>query len=213
MEKGLIVSCQALENEPLHSSFIMGKMALAAYEGGAVGIRANSVNDIKEIKNNVSLPIIGIIKKDYEGLVPYITPTIKEVEELINEGVDIIAVDATINQDEKFLKEILQKYKNQKFMADISTYEEGIRADKLGFHYVGTTLIGYTQQSKNVKKFEVLERLIKECKNAKVIAEGNFNTPEQARKAIDMGAYAVVVGSAITRPQIITKTFVDALKK
>ena len=78
MEKGLIVSCQALENEPLHSSFIMGKMALAAYEGGAVGIRANSVNDIKEIKNNVSLPIIGIIKKDYEGLVPYITPTIKK---------------------------------------------------------------------------------------------------------------------------------------
>lgn len=212
MEKGLIVSCQALENEPLHSSFIMGRMALAAYEGGAVGIRANSVEDIKEIKNNVSLPIIGIIKKDYEGLVPYITPTMKEVEQLVNEGVDIIAVDATISQDENFLKEIIAKYKNQKFMADISTYEEGMRADELGFHYVGTTLIGYTQQSKGIEKFEVLEKLIKDCKNAKVIAEGNFNTPEQARKAIDMGAYAVVVGSAITRPQLITKTFTDALK-
>ena len=212
MEKCLIVSCQALDNEPLHSSFIMGKMALAAFQGGAVGIRANSVEDIKEIKNNVNLPIIGIIKKDYENLVPYITPTMKEVEELINEGVDIIAVDATINQDENFLKEIIEKYKDQKFMADISTYDEGIRAEKIGFHYIGTTLIGYTKHSKGIEKFEVLERLIKDCKIAKVIAEGNFNTPEQARRAIDMGAYAVVVGSAITRPQLITKTFVDALK-
>lgn len=212
MEKGLIVSCQALDNEPLHSSFIMGKMALAAFQGGAVGIRANSVEDIKEIKNNVNLPIIGIIKKDYENLVPYITPTMKEVEELINEGVDIIAVDATINQDENFLKEIIEKHKGQKFMADISTYEEGIRAEKIGFHYIGTTLIGYTKHSKGIEKFEVLEKLIKDCKIAKVIAEGNFNTPEQARRAIDMGAYAVVVGSAITRPQLITKTFVDALK-
>nr|WP_317359854.1 N-acetylmannosamine-6-phosphate 2-epimerase [uncultured Tyzzerella sp.] len=212
MEKGLIVSCQALENEPLHSSFIMGKMALAAYEGGAVGIRANSIEDIKEIKKNVNLPIIGIIKKDYENIIPYITPTMKEVEQLIEEGVDIIAVDATINQDENFLKEIIEKYKNQKFMADISTYEEGIRADKIGFQYVGTTLIGYTEQSKKIEKFEVLEKLIKDCKKAKVIAEGNFNTPEQAKRAIDMGAYSVVVGSAITRPQLITKTFADALK-
>ncbi|WP_250278221.1 N-acetylmannosamine-6-phosphate 2-epimerase [[Clostridium] colinum] len=212
MKNGLIVSCQALENEPLHSSFIMGKMALAAYQGGAVGIRANSVEDIKEVKNNVNLPIIGIIKKDYENLIPYITPTIKEVEALVNEGVDIIALDATINQDKNFLKEVIEKYKGQKFMADISTYEEGIRADKIGFHYVGTTLIGYTEQSKNMEKFEILEKLIKDCKNAKIIAEGNFNTPEQAKKAIDMGAYAVVVGSAITRPQLITKTFADALK-
>ena len=97
-------------------------------------------------------------------------------------------------------------------MADISTYDEGIRAEKIGFHYIGTTLIGYTKHSKGIEKFEVLERLIKDCKIAKVIAEGNFNTPEQARRAIDMGAYAVVVGSAITRPQLITKTFVDALK-
>ena len=212
MEKGLIVSCQALENEPLHSSFIMGKMALAAYQGGATGIRANSVSDIKEIKKNVNLPIIGIIKKDYENLVPYITPTMKEVDELVSEGVDIIALDATINQSEEFLKEVINKYKNQKFMADISTFEEGKRAEEIGFHYVGTTLIGYTEQSKNLEKFEILEKLIKECKFAKVIAEGNFNTPEQARKAIDMGAFAVVVGSAITRPQLITKTFSDALK-
>lgn len=212
MEKGLIVSCQALENEPLHSPFIMGKMALAAFQGGAIGIRANGVLDIQEIKKNVDLPIIGIIKKDYENLVPYITPTMKEVDELVAEGVDIIALDATISQDENFLKEVINKYKNQKFMADISTFEEGKRAEEIGFHYVGTTLIGYTEQSKDLEKFEILEKLIKECKVAKIIAEGNFSTPEQARKAMDMGAFAVVVGGAITRPQLITKTFSDALK-
>ena len=212
MKSGLIVSCQALPNEPLHSPFIMGKMALAAYEGGAVGIRANSVEDIKEIKKNVNLPIIGIIKKDYENLISYITPTIKEVDELIKENVDVIALDATINQDENFLKEIFKKYKSQKFMADISTYEEGIRAENLGFHFIGTTLVGYTNHSKGLEKFHILQKLIKDCKNSKVIAEGNFNTPEQAKKAMDMGAFAVVVGSAITRPQCITKSFADALK-
>lgn len=211
MEKGLVVSCQALDDEPLHSSFIMGKMALAAFKGGAIGIRANGVEDIKEIKKNVSLPIIGIIKKNYEGMASYITPTIKEVEELIEEGVDIIALDATINQDENFLRSLKNKYPNQKFMADISTFDEGIRADQIGFDYIGTTLLGYTEQSKGLDKFHVLENLIKKCR-AKIIAEGNFNTPDQARKAMDMGAYCVVVGSAITRPQIITKTFTDALK-
>ncbi len=212
MEKGLIVSCQALENEPLHSPFIMGKMALAAYQGGAVGIRANGIDDIIEIKKNVSLPIIGIIKKDYENLVPYITPTMKEIDALVAEGVDVIAMDATVNQNEEFLRSVLAKYTNQKFMADISTYEEAVRADSLGFHFIGTTLIGYTEHSKNTEKFEVLEKIIKDCKHGKIIAEGNFNTPDQARRAMDMGVYAVVVGSYITRPQIITKSFVDALR-
>lgn len=212
MNTGLIVSCQALHNEPLHSSFIMSKMALAAKEGGAVGIRANTVEDIKAIKNEVDLPIIGIIKKDYEGMISYITPTIKEVEELVNSKVDVIAVDATINQDLEFLKSLKRLYPNQKFMADISTVEEGIRAAEIGFDYVGTTLVGYTEQSKGVNNFEVLEKLIKECKKP-VIAEGNFDTPEKARKAMEMGAFAVVVGGAITRPQLITKKFAEEVKK
>ena len=212
MNKGLIVSCQALSNEPLHSSFIMGKMALAAKEGGAVGIRANTVEDIKAIKSEVDLPIIGIIKKDYENMIPYITPTMKEVDELINEGIDVIAIDATINQDENFIKEVLKKYPTQKFMADISTVEEGLRAEKLGFHFVGTTLIGYTEQSKGLDNFEVLSELIEKC-NVPVIAEGNFDTPEKARKALEIGAYSVVVGSAITRPQLITKKFSEEINK
>lgn len=212
MNRGLIVSCQALEHEPLHSSFIMGRMAAAAKEGGAVGIRANSVEDIKAIKEAVDLPVIGIIKIDYPDMVPYITPTMKEIDELVNIGVDVVALDATINQDIEFIKEIFIKYPNQKFMADISTVEEGIRASELGFHYVGTTLVGYTEQSKGINNFDVLDELIEKC-TAKVVAEGNFDTPEKARLALEKGAYTVVVGGAITRPQLITKKFNEEIVK
>ncbi len=210
MKRGLIVSCQALPEEPLHSSFIMGRMAIAAKQGGAVGIRANSVSDILEIKKQVDLPIIGIIKQEYPNIVPYITPTYKEIDALVKAEVDIIALDATINQDEEFLKSLKEKYPEQKFMADISTVAEGIRAERLGLDFIGTTLIGYTEQSKGLDKFEVLKELIAICKHP-VIAEGNFNTPEAAAKAMEMGAYAVVVGSAITRPQVITRWFADAV--
>lgn len=212
MNRGLIVSCQALENEPLHSSYIMSRMAVAAKEGGANGIRANSIEDIMAIKKEVDLPVIGIIKINYDNIKPYITPTMKEVDLLVNSGVDVIAIDATMNQDEEFLKEIFKKYPNQSFMADISTVEEGLRADKLGFKYIGTTLVGYTEHSKGMNNFKVLEALIKECK-ADIIAEGNFDTPEKARLALEKGAYAVVVGSAITRPQLITKKFSDEILK
>lgn len=212
MNRGLIVSCQALENEPLHSSYIMSRMAVAAKEGGAVGIRANSVEDIKAIKEVVDLPVIGIIKRNYPDIKPYITATMKEVDELASINVDVIAVDATINQDEEFLKEIFKKYPNQKFMADISTIEEGLRAAKLGFEYVGTTLVGYTEQSKGMNNFDVLEALIKES-SAKIVAEGNFDTPEKARLALEKGAYTVVVGGAITRPQQITRKFNEEILK
>lgn len=212
VKRGLIVSCQALEHEPLHSSYIMSRMAVASKEGGAIGIRANSVEDIIEIKKAVDLPVIGIIKINYPGLKPYITPTMKEVDALVEAGVDILALDATINQEEEFLKEVLKKYPKQKFFADISTIEEGLRADKLGFHYIGTTLVGYTEHSKGMNNFDVLKALVEKCKG-KVIAEGNFDTPEKAKRAIEMGAYAVVVGSAITRPQLITKKFNDEVIK
>ncbi|MCR8643955.1 N-acetylmannosamine-6-phosphate 2-epimerase [Paenibacillus sp. N1-5-1-14] len=210
MNRGLIVSCQALPEEPLHSPFIMGRMAIAAVEGGAVGIRANSVADIEEIKKNVNLPIIGIIKQEYPDKQSFITATMTEVDALAAAGVEIIAVQATMDQEDEFLQSLFVKYPNQKFMADISTAEEGLRADRLGFHYIGTTLINYTPQSQGIEKFDVLEELIAKCKKP-VIAEGNFNTPEQAARALEMGAYSVVVGSAITRPQIITKWFADAV--
>ena len=216
----LIVSCQALENEPLHSSFIMGRMALAAKEGGAMGIRANTKEDIKEIQANVDLPIIGIVKRNYEGSSVYITPTMKEVDELMEVGPEIIAVDATgalrpgnVTLDD-FFYSIKEKYPNQLLMADCSTIDEAVHADELGFDFIGTTMVGYTDQSKNDKieanDFEILRVIHSKVKN-RIIAEGNINTPEKIKRVIELGAVCVVVGSAITRPQLITKNFVDAL--
>mgnify|MGYP001107426075 CR=1 FL=1 len=216
----LIVSCQALEDEPLHSSFIMGKMALAAKIGGACGIRANTVQDIEEIRKNVDLPIIAIIKKDYENSEIYITPTMDEVDELIKIKCDVIALDATNrkrpNHDNlsDFYKDIRKKYPNIKLMADCSTIDEAIFADSLGFDYVGTTLVGYTPESKGDKieanDFEILRTIIGECKHP-VIAEGNIDTPQKAKRVLELGAHTVVVGGAITRPQNITKKFTEAL--
>ena len=217
----LIVSCQALEYEPLHSSFIMSKMALAAYQGGAKGIRANTIEDIQAIKKEVDLPIIGIIKQEYEGSVVFITPTIKEVDALVKEGVDIIAMDATIRERphhvylDDFFKEVRKKYPNQKFMADCSTIEEAIHADELGFDFIGTTMVGYTKESKGLKieenDFEIIRTIIQKVKHP-VIAEGNIDTPQKAKRVLELGCYSVVVGSIITRPQLITKRFTDIME-
>ena len=217
----LIVSCQALPHEPLHSSYIMGRMALAAKEGGACGIRANTKEDILEIQSQVDLPIIGIVKRDYEGSSVYITPTMKEVDELMEVKPEIIAVDATrrlrpngVTLDE-FFHAVKEKYPNQLWMADCSTVEEALHADALGFDFIGTTMVGYTEQSKGVKieadDFAILRRIVSKASHP-VIAEGNINTPEKARRVIELGAFSVVVGSIITRPQLITKTFTEALK-
>ena len=222
IEGKLIVSCQALENEPLHSSFIMGRMARAAKEGGAVGIRANTREDIEEIQKQVDLPIIGIAKKDYEGSKVYITPTMDEVDDLMKARPEIIAMDATsdIRPNNKslddFFKEVKAKYPDQLFMADCSTVEEAVHADELGFDFIGTTMVGYTDQSRGDKieanDFEILRKIVEKVSN-KVIAEGNINTPEKAKRVIELGAYSVVVGSIITRPQLITKSFVEKMEE
>lgn len=216
----LIVSCQALPHEPLHSSFIMGRIALAAKEGGACGIRANTKEDIREIQKTVNLPIIGIVKRDYEDSKVYITPTMKEVDELMEVRPEIIALDATealrpgsVTLDE-FFRQVKEKYPDQLWMADCSTVAEALHADELGFDFIGTTMVGYTEQSRNDRieadDFKILREIIRKAKH-KVIAEGNINTPEKARRVVELGAYSVVVGSAITRPQLITKSFSEAL--
>ena len=217
----LIVSCQALPHEPLHSSFIMGRMALAAKEGGACGIRANTREDIKEIQQNVDLPVIGIVKRDYEDSEIYITPTMKEVVELMEVKPEIIAMDATIAKRpggltlDEFFHQVKEKYPDQLWMADCSTVEEALHADELGFDFIGTTMVGYTPQSKHLKieanDFEIIREIVSKAKH-RVIAEGNINTPEKARRVIELGAFSVVVGSIITRPQLITKNFADALR-
>lgn len=216
----LIVSCQALPHEPLHSSFIMGRMAVAAKEGGALGIRANTKEDIAEIKSQVDLPVIGIVKRDYEDSKVYITPTMKEIEELMEVKPEIIAMDATgslrpggVTLDD-FFREVKEKYPDQLFMADCSTVEEALHADELGFDFVSPTMVGYTEQSKGLKiadnDFEILREILAKAKH-RVIAEGNINTPEKAKRVIELGCFSVVVGSIITRPQLITKAFAEAL--
>ncbi len=218
----LIVSCQALPEEPLHSSFIMGRMARAANMAGAGGIRANTKEDITEIKKEVNLPIIGIVKRDYPDSKVYITPTMQEVDELMETGVDIIALDATISKRpggkslQEFFQEVKEKYPKQLFMADCSTVEEALEADRLGFDFIGSTMVGYTEQSKGDRigggGFLILRKMIEGVKHP-VIAEGNINTPEKARRVMELGAFSVVVGSIITRPQLIAVPFVNALKE
>ena len=212
----LIVSCQALPDEPLHSSFIMGRMALAAKQGGASGIRAQSVEDIKEIMTVVDLPVIGIIKRNYDDSEIYITPTQKEVKELLETMCQMIAIDATNRKrpNDENMKDLLDLIHQggRLAMADISTYEEAVNAEKMGFDVISTTLCGYTPYSPNYEgpNLELIGQLVQDL-HIPVIAEGKINHPDDLKAVLKAGAYSAVVGGAITRPQLITKKFVSIL--
>lgn len=214
----LIVSCQALENEPLHSSFIMGRMALAAKLGGASAIRAQGVEDINEIKKVTGLPVIGIIKRNYPDSEIYITPTKKEIDELLETSCEMIALDATTrqrpgNESLEFLVQYIHSH-NRLVMADCSTLDEAAYAEKIGCDCASTTLCGYTSYSENYEgpNLLLISALAKEL-HIPVIAEGKINTPNDLRDVLDAGAYCAVVGGAITRPLQITKKFTSILRE
>lgn len=220
LKEGLIVSCQALPHEPLFGSKYMGKMAIAAKEGGAVGIRANTLKDIVAIRRAIkdSLPIIGLIKKDYTDSTIYITPTIKEVKELIKSKADVIALDATSRtRPNGETLESLVKYirDNSKcyIMADISTIEEAHNAKKLGFDYISTTLRGYTEETANLEIPDInfIKQVSDEIKECIIVAEGGIKTDDQLKQIIDSGVNHIVIGGAITRPQLITKNYVEII--
>lgn len=217
---GLIVSCQALPEEPLHSSFIMSRMAYAAMLGGARGLRANSLEDIRAIRAQVDLPMIGIIKKAYGDCPVYITPTQEEVGALVEAGVEVIAMDATARPRpsgryiQDVFPEIRKKYPRQLFMADCATWEDGLLAQDLGFDIVGTTMTGCTAETAGIPapNIPMIEKLGQDLR-VPMIVEGGIWSPDTLAQIMAMpGVHACVVGSAITRPMEITRRYVAALK-
>lgn len=219
LKGGLIVSCQALPGEPLHMPGYMVRMALAARQAGAVGIRSNGTEDVKAIREAVGLPVIGLIKSYYEDSEVYITPTMREAEALMKAGADIIATDATDRvrpfgeKRETFFGQLRRRYPEQLFMADCATIEDGLLAEQMGYDIIGTTMCGYTKETRQAVRppFEMIRFLSAHC-NIPVFAEGGIWTPGELQEVFACGAYSAVIGSAITRPYEITKRFVEAIR-
>ena len=214
----IIVSVQAMPDEPLFDEVCMKSMMASVINGGASGLRVAGVRDVNNAKT-FGVPVIGITKPnklpDNWKEVVYITPTLKEVDELIHADADIIAFDGTSRVRPKGcnLNEIIDKIHsaNKLAMADISTFDEGLNCSELGADILSTTLSGYTKESESDSDkpdFELLSRLVKSVKTP-VILEGRVWEPDEVKKAFELGAHSVVIGSAITRPQLITKRFVN----
>lgn len=222
LKNKVVVSVQAMPSEPLYLEKCMVAMMKSVVKGGAGGLRVAGARDVKNAKHLFDIPVIGLTKPDvippnWQEIV-YITPTLDDVIELVKAGADIIAFDGTMRERPNGAKlEDLIKYikiNKRVSMADISTVEEGINVAKLGANMLSTTLSGYTQFSKNRGEgpdFELLEQLVKET-NLPVVLEGRIWEPEEVDKAFELGAHCVVIGSAITRPQLITKRFVQRSK-
>ena len=214
---GLVVSCQALPGEPLFGADIMARMAIAAEAGGAVGIRANSPADIQAIRAVTALPLIGLSKVDMAGYDVYITPTLADAVAVGEAGADVIALDATARpHPEGTLASFIGRIKEatgRLVLADISTEGEALAAQDAGADLVSTTMSGYTPYSSQSSEPDLdLVRRLASVLAVPLLAEGRIATPEQARAALDAGAWAVVVGGAITRPQQITERFMKVIR-
>ncbi len=219
LKHGLIVSCQADDQDPFDHPELIAKFAKAAQLGGAVGIRTQGIDNIKMVRSEVDLPIIGMVEGSFANGWTCITPDFKDIDDLIDAGVDIIALDVTTRKRPngmdgvEFFDEVSERY-DIPLMADISTFEEGIRAAEMGAELIATTLVGHTEFTEKYltehPDFNLIEQLSRTVK-VPVVAEGRIWSPDDARECLHYGAYCVVVGSAITRPKVMTKKFVNAL--
>ncbi len=218
--KGLIVSCQAEGDSPFNSPAGVTMFARAAISGGAVGIRSEGAAKTKMILESVSVPVIGLIKSEFEDGLVRITGSFSDVEDLVRIGCPIIAIDGTFRKREglsgpDFINRIKSEFSTL-IMADIATQEEAIECEKAGADLISTTLNGYTPETLNDKRYSPNFELVKSLSpkiEIPLIAEGRINTPQAAREIMTLGAYAVVVGTAISRPQIITSWFVEEINK
>jgi len=219
LRRGIIISCQAEGDDPFNEPEYIALFARAAEMGGAVGIRAREVENIQAVCEAVSLPVIGITKGEFADGSVLITPDFSDVGSVISAGATIVAVDATQRTRPNGLtgKEFvaaLRKRWDIPVMADVSTLEEGLAAEEAGADIIGTTLAGYTpyttKLSEDEPDWELLAALAQQAKTP-IIAEGRIWCPDQAKRAFDLGAHAVVVGTAITRPRVVTRRFVDAV--
>lgn len=222
MKGTIIVSCQATPGEPLYDPVrsVMPLMARAAKQAGAKMIRTSSVRDIIGIKEETGLPVIGLIKREYPGYTGRITMTMREVDECMEALADIVSIDCTDTargdglSAPEFLREVKKKYPNIIIMADCATLEEAKAAVQAGADLAGSTMNGYTAATAHCTgepNYELIEQMVKELP-CPVIAEGRVHTPEQARKMLDLGAWAVVVGGAITRPLEIAQRFMAVVQ-
>ena len=216
----MIISCQAIPGEPLYleDDSVMYLMARAAKRAGTPAIRTSSIRDVAAIKKETGLPVIGLVKINYPGYDSYITPTMKEVDDLVAVGSDVVALDCTLRKRgdgttiNEFIAQIREKYPDIILMADISNYEEGINAWKCGVDIVGTTMSGYTDYTskKDEPDYELMTRLAADI-DIPVIGEGKIHYPDQAVKALQTGVWSIVVGGAITRPLEIAQRFMKAI--
>ena len=220
LRNSIVVSCQSEGSDPFNATPIyMGLFAKAAEMGGARGIRSEGIEKIKAIKEITKLPIIGLIKSKFADGTVCITGIFDEVKQLINVGCDIVAIDGTFREREgyngpDFIREVKRRY-DCLVLADVATCAEAIACECAGADCVSTTLNGYTPDTKtnsNKPNLEILNEIIKHL-SIPVFAEGRYNTPIDARKAMEIGAFGVIIGSAITRPRVITSWFVEAIKK
>ncbi len=218
IEHKLVVSCQAHGDHPLRDPSILAALARCAERGGAAAIRADGLDDVGQISQEVSLPVIGIYKVPLSGGRFFITPDFGHAEEIVGVGADAVALEATRENrpDDRRLGDLIRRVREElqiSVMADVSTVSEGLRAWGMGADLVATTLSGYTSGSppRETPDYELVSRLAEE--GVRVVAEGHVRTPEQVKQLFDRGAFSVVVGTAITDPMVITSWFAKAARQ